>query len=110
MIHRTPFCLLRKLPMVMAMGVTAIIAQPVNAHGYIESPKSRAFMCQEHQGALNRDCGSVQYEPQSIEFPGRPGGSIRHFQGRAEPAPEISINAAQLMAPSRPAVWTSSRH
>ena len=113
MIRNKQSRLFRKLPLVAAIGMASLASmavQQASAHGYIESPKSRAFMCQEHQGALNRDCGSVQYEPQSIEFPGRPGGSIRHFQGRAEPAPEISINAAQLMAPSRLAVWTSSRH
>lgn len=34
------------------------------AHGYIQNPSSRAYLCQ--QGA-NVQCGQVQYEPQSLE-------------------------------------------
>jgi chitin-binding protein len=34
------------------------------AHGYIDAPKSRAFMCKTQE---NTACGAVQYEPQSVE-------------------------------------------
>lgn len=40
------------------------VASTAFAHGYIESPASRAYMCKLGQ---NIDCGSVQYEPQSVE-------------------------------------------
>ncbi|MFS7185501.1 N-acetylglucosamine-binding protein GbpA [Serratia proteamaculans] len=43
------------------------------AHGYVESPQSRAYKCNLQQ---NIDCGPVQYEPQSVEkdsgFPSGP--------------------------------------
>lgn len=39
----------------------------VSAHGYVDSPKSRAVLCAE---GVNNDCGAVIYEPQSIEGPG----------------------------------------
>jgi len=35
-----------------------------SAHGYVESLQSRAYMCKT---GLNQKCGSVQYEPQSLE-------------------------------------------
>lgn len=38
----------------------------VQAHGYIEAPKSRAFMCKTQE---NTACGAIQYEPQSVEGP-----------------------------------------
>jgi Uncharacterized protein conserved in bacteria len=34
------------------------------AHGYIESPTSRTLLCQQ---GTNKDCGAIQYEPQSVE-------------------------------------------
>ena len=36
------------------------------SHGYVESPASRAFACKQQK---NTNCGSVQYEPQSVEGP-----------------------------------------
>jgi len=49
-------------------------AESASAHGYIESPKSRALLCSER---VNTDCGGVVYEPQSLEAPkGFPGTSI----------------------------------
>ncbi|AVE43491.1 lytic polysaccharide monooxygenase [Providencia stuartii] len=35
-------------------------------HGYVEEPKSRAFLCKKN---LNSNCGAIQYEPQSLEGP-----------------------------------------
>ena len=54
------------LSMVMA-------SQGANAHGYVEVPPSRAFVCQK---GLNVDCGNAQYEPQSVgeTFKGFPAG------------------------------------
>ena len=36
-------------------------------HGFIDSPPSRAFLCSGSGGNLNKSCGPVQYEPQSVE-------------------------------------------
>lgn len=41
-----------------------VFADSASAHGYIESPASRAYMCKQGE---NTNCGAVQYEPQSIE-------------------------------------------
>src|SRR5699024_1765482 len=38
-----------------------------SAHGYVDSPKSRAVLCEE---GVNENCGGVVHEPQSIEGPG----------------------------------------
>lgn len=38
-----------------------------SAHGYVDQPKSRAILCEE---GLNKNCGGVEYEPQSVEGPG----------------------------------------
>lgn len=49
------------------------------AHGYIQSPASRAYLCQQQ---VNVNCGAVEYEPQSLEGPkgfpvgGPPDGHI----------------------------------
>nr|AAC37123.1 chitinase [Serratia marcescens] len=41
------------------------VSQQANAHGYVESPASRAYQCKLQ---LNTQCGRcVQYEPQSVE-------------------------------------------
>ncbi|PNG29326.1 MULTISPECIES: N-acetylglucosamine-binding protein GbpA [Pseudomonas] len=66
-----------KLPLVIAMGMAALASQQAGAHGYIESPKSRAFLCSNAGGNLNKDCGSATYEPQSIEY--LTGGSRADF-------------------------------
>lgn len=49
-------------------------AQSVQAHGYLNDPPSRAFLCQK---GLNKDCGGAQYEPQSVgeTFKGFPAGA-----------------------------------
>lgn len=44
-----------------------IAADSASAHGYIESPASRAVLCKQ---GLNKNCGQVQYEPQSVEGKG----------------------------------------
>ncbi|MGF6151578.1 N-acetylglucosamine-binding protein GbpA [Pseudomonas fluorescens] len=48
-------------------------SQHVAAHGYLNEPPSRAFLCQK---GLNKDCGGAQYEPQSVgeTFKGFPNG------------------------------------
>ncbi|MDG2306815.1 MAG: lytic polysaccharide monooxygenase [Candidatus Binatia bacterium] len=71
----------RWTPMMLTAALAAAVTLPANAfaHGYLSSPASRALLCKD---GVNRDCGSVQYEPQSVEgaqgFPlgGPPDGSI----------------------------------
>lgn len=43
-----------------------IFADKASAHGYVESPGSRAILCKQGQ---NTDCGAIVYEPQSLEAP-----------------------------------------
>ncbi|QHZ48551.1 chitin-binding protein [Bacillus sp. NSP9.1] len=43
------------------------IPQQAFAHGFVEKPESRAALCSESYGLLNLNCGSVMYEPQSLE-------------------------------------------
>ena len=45
----------------------SIIPQHAFAHGFVEKPGSRAALCSEAYGLLNLNCGSVMYEPQSLE-------------------------------------------
>ncbi|MDP9525858.1 N-acetylglucosamine-binding protein GbpA [Pseudomonas protegens] len=74
-----------KLPIVIAMATAGLAAQQASAHGYIESPKSRAFMCHSDGGALNKNCGDATYEPQSTEYIGRPNESgFSHFPSNAQ--------------------------
>ena len=60
-------------------GLTVLTATPALSHGYTTSPVSRALFCK--QGAA-KNCGGVQYEPQSVEGPkgfpqaGPPDGKI----------------------------------
>lgn len=55
------------------------ISKTVSAHGYINDPASRAIQC---KNGLNTNCGSIVYEPQSLEGPkgfpnaGPPDGKI----------------------------------
>lgn len=46
---------------------TMMFVESASAHGYIESPTSRAYLCKQR---INTDCGQIQYEPQSVEGPG----------------------------------------
>jgi len=64
-----------KLSKIALAVATMAVASSALAHGYIESPASRAYMCKLGQ---NIDCGSVQYEPQSVEkTSGFPTGRYR---------------------------------
>lgn len=38
-------------------------SQQVAAHGYMDSPPSRAYACQQK---LNADCGPAEFEPQTV--------------------------------------------
>ncbi|MGE7957944.1 N-acetylglucosamine-binding protein GbpA [Pseudomonas sp. NPDC089530] len=68
MLHNTRASAMRKLPLAITLGLASLATQQAFAHGYVESPKSRAYMCSSSGGNLNRDCGAVTYEPQSVEY------------------------------------------
>ncbi|WP_422657700.1 lytic polysaccharide monooxygenase [Paenibacillus sp. EC2-1] len=52
--------------MILAAFLMIILAQKASAHGWVDSPGSRALLCKTGQ---NTDCGAVAYEPQSLEAP-----------------------------------------
>ncbi|ARZ02125.1 acetylglucosamine-binding protein [Yersinia ruckeri] len=54
-----------KLNKIMLAMVVMSISGSALAHGYIETPPSRNFLCSEMGKNMNKDCGAVQYEPQS---------------------------------------------
>lgn len=54
------------------LGAGVITSAPASAHGYVEGPVSRTAACNL---GLNTGCGSLVYEPQSLEgAKGFPGG------------------------------------
>lgn len=50
-----------------ALVLSILLSEGASAHGYMESPASRALLCKDKQ---NTNCGAVQYEPQSLEAVG----------------------------------------
>lgn len=63
-----------KLSKIALALATLTVASSALAHGYVQSPASRAYMCKLGQ---NVDCGTVQYEPQSVErTSGFPNGTL----------------------------------
>lgn len=70
----SPHSPLRHLPLLAAISLAGLAAQQASAHGYVEQPGSRAVMCTASGGNLNSNCGSVAYEPQSLEY----GPSVNH--------------------------------
>ncbi|PGC21798.1 chitin-binding protein [Bacillus wiedmannii] len=62
---------LQKVKKVMLSGsilltglLTFGFSEKASAHGYVESPASRSYLCKQ---GVNVNCGSIQYEPQSVE-------------------------------------------
>lgn len=53
----------------LGMSAFSFAEEVTPRHGYVNDPPSRAFLCNEKGGKLNKNCGAVQYEPQSIEGP-----------------------------------------
>ncbi|WP_333812802.1 glycosyl hydrolase family 18 protein [Timonella senegalensis] len=74
---------LRAAAVVAAMGFVAVFpaltALPASAHGWVTDPPSRQANCAA--GATPFDCGSVKYEPQSVEAP---KGSMKCSGGNAQ--------------------------
>ncbi|MCE5172817.1 lytic polysaccharide monooxygenase [Paenibacillus profundus] len=50
--------------MLALMFVMLVFSSKAYAHGYIDSPSSRADLCAKR---VNKNCGSIIYEPQSLE-------------------------------------------
>ncbi|MFB6365056.1 lytic polysaccharide monooxygenase, partial [Paenibacillus elgii] len=69
--HHSLFKLLIASGMMLLMAVVMLLfSDRAFAHGYINSPESRAYLCHIKQ---NKDCGQVTYEPQSVEAKGLKG-------------------------------------
>ena len=58
-----------KLNKIMLAGIFMATSGAAWAHGYVNSPESRAFMCSSDGKYKNTDCGDIMYEPQSLEAP-----------------------------------------
>ncbi|WP_334078186.1 lytic polysaccharide monooxygenase [Paenibacillus sanfengchensis] len=52
--------------MLVAVFCMVLLSEKASAHGYVDSPGSRAILCKNGQ---NTDCGAIIYEPQSLEAP-----------------------------------------
>ena len=46
------------------LACTFLLTQDVLAHGYVSSPESRSYKCRLNK---NSNCGSIRWEPQSVE-------------------------------------------
>jgi len=52
--------------LLITTGILLLLPNTAFGHGYVEGPASRAALCKSGQ---NTDCGSIIYEPQSLEAP-----------------------------------------
>lgn len=50
--------------LLLILACMLAFAKSVSAHGYIDSPASRAILC---KNGVNTNCGNIVYEPQSLE-------------------------------------------
>ncbi|TVX93153.1 lytic polysaccharide monooxygenase [Paenibacillus agilis] len=58
-----PFLAAFAMTLLLAL-ISVVFAQQASAHGYIESPKSRSYKCNQ---LINVNCGQVQYNPHDLE-------------------------------------------
>ena len=49
-----------------AVVASLMVASPASAHGYVSAPPSRQALC---ASGKVKNCGDIQYEPQSVEGP-----------------------------------------
>lgn len=68
----------------LAIFIALASSQHAAAHGYLNDPPSRAFLCQK---GLNKDCGAAQYEPQSV------GETAKGFPATGVPDGKIASGA-----------------
>lgn len=61
---------------------TTLIPQNAYAHSFVEKPGSRSALCSPTYGALNVNCGSIMYEPQSLEALQKDFRKLAQLMGR----------------------------
>jgi predicted carbohydrate-binding protein with CBM5 and CBM33 domain len=77
---------------VAPLGLVVLPTAPANAHGYISTPPSRQAQCA--RGTVT--CGSIQWEPQSVEGP----KGLRNCHGNVDRFAELSENGKPWRATS----------
>ena len=87
-----------KVKKISLYTATLLFTSSALAHGYVESPPSRAYQC--HLGK-NTDCGSVQWEPQSVEqASGFPEGAMPP-DGKLASAGKSNFSQLDSQSPTR---------
>jgi predicted carbohydrate-binding protein with CBM5 and CBM33 domain len=81
---------------VAAIAAPIVLAPAASAHGWITSPPSRQDNCAK--GATSFDCGSIKYEPQSVEAPKGSkqcsgGGGFSILDDNSKPWPRKSVGS-----------------
>lgn len=80
--------------MLIVLACAKAFAGSASAHGYIDSPASRAKLCST---GVNKNCGSIQYEPQSLEAKGNfpaAGPADGQIAGAGTAFPELNAQSA----------------
>ncbi|QJC53972.1 chitin-binding protein [Paenibacillus albicereus] len=80
--------------MALAIVCTKVFAGSASAHGYIDSPASRAKLCST---GVNTNCGNIVYEPQSLEAKGNfPAGGPADGQiaGAGDAFPQLNAQTS----------------
>ena len=95
---------------------TIAVTAPAQAHGYISSPPSRQALC---AAGTVKDCGPIQFEPQSVEAPkgsklcsgGNSTFSVLDDNSRDWPATRVASSSSfswTLTARHRTSTWQYS--
>lgn len=88
------------LPSLFLVTSAYSFADNLPRHGFVDSPPSRAFLCSSAGGSLNKNCGPVQYEPQSIEgLKGFPAAGPA--DGKIASGGNPAFNALNAQSPGR---------
>lgn len=92
-----------KLKKISLYTATLLFTSSALAHGYVESPPSRAYQCNTGK---NTDCGPVQWEPQSVEqASGFPEGPMPP-DGQLASAGKTNFSQLDSQSPTR---WSKTR-
>ncbi|HGJ5898900.1 lytic polysaccharide monooxygenase, partial [Arsenophonus apicola] len=108
-----------KLKNFFIMSFILTVSSSLWAHGYIKSPASRAYKCAQ---GINKTCGDIKYEPQSVEqrsgFPDKDfpqdgklaSGGIQRF-GKLDEAGENRWHKTQMQVGDNIFSWhLTARH
>jgi predicted carbohydrate-binding protein with CBM5 and CBM33 domain len=97
----------------LLIAAPLFLAAPAAAHGWVTDPPSRQDNCAK--GATSFDCGSIKYEPQSVEAPkgslqcsGGSGFDILDDESRPWPTKQVgsSVNIQwKLTAAHNTSTW-----